>query len=45
MAYNNKGMYAHLLGSDVSLEAMIMSDWKVTKNLIKMVAMIQGEKN
>lgn len=38
--YNNKCTYALLLGSDVSLEAKIMSGWKVTKDLIKKVAVI-----
>lgn len=41
--YNNKGVYALLLGSGVSLEAKIMSGWKVTEDLIKKVAVIQGE--
>ena len=41
--YNNKGVYALLLGSGVSLEAKIMSGWKVTEDLIKKVAVVQGE--
>ena len=41
--YNNKGVFALLLGSGVSLEAKIMSGWKVTEDLIKKVAVIQGD--
>ena len=41
--YNNKGVYALLLGSGVSLEAKIMSGWKVTEDLIKKVAVVMGE--
>ena len=41
--YNNKGVYALLLGSGISLEAKIMSGWKVTEDLIKKVAVAQGE--
>ena len=41
--YNNKGVYALLLGSGVSLEAKIMSGWKVTEDLIKKVAVVQGD--
>lgn len=33
--YNNKGVYAYLLESGVSLEAKMMSGWKVTEDLIK----------
>ena len=40
--YNNKGVYALLLGSGISLEAKIMSGWKVTEDLIKKVAKICG---
>ena len=40
--YNNKGVYALLLGSGISLEAKIMSGWKVTEDLIKKVAVAQG---
>jgi hypothetical protein len=40
--YNNS-VYTHLLGSGVSLEAKIMSGWKVTEDLIKKVAVTQGE--
>lgn len=32
-----------LLGSGVSLEAKIMSGWKVTEDLIKKVAVVMGE--
>lgn len=41
--YNNKGVYALLLGSGISLEAKIMSGWKVTEDLIKKLAIVQGE--
>lgn len=41
--YNNKGVYALLFGSGVSLEAKIMSGWKVTEDLIKKVAVVMGE--
>lgn len=41
--YNNKGVYALLLGSGISLEAKIMSGWKVTEDLIKKVTVAQGE--
>lgn len=40
--YNNS-VYTHLLGSGVSLEAKIMSGRKVTEDLIKKVAVTQGE--
>lgn len=33
--FNNKGVYALLLGSGISLPAKIMSGWKVTEDLIK----------
>ena len=36
-------MYALLLRSDASLEAKIISGWKVTEDLIKIVAVTQGE--
>ena len=41
--YNNKGVYALLLGSGISLPAKVMSGWKVTEDLIKKLAVIQGE--
>lgn len=41
--FSNKGVYALLLGSGVSLEAKIMSGWKVTEDLIKRIAIVQGE--
>lgn len=41
--YNNKGVYALLLGSGVSIEAKIMSGWKITEDLIRKVAVIKGE--
>lgn len=41
--YNNKGVYALLLGSGISLPAKIMSGWKVTEDLVKKLAVIQGE--
>ena len=41
--FNNKGVYALLLGSGVSLESKIMSGWKVTEDLIKKLATAQGE--
>lgn len=41
--FNNKGVYALLLGSGVSLEAKIMSGWKVTEDLIKRLAVVQGD--
>ena len=41
--FNNKGVYALLLGSGISLPAKIMSGWKVTEDLIKKLAVVQGE--
>lgn len=41
--FNNKGVYALLLGSGISLPAKIMSGWKVTEDLIKKVAVVRGE--
>lgn len=41
--FNNKGVYALLLGSGISLPAKVMSGWKVTEDLIKKLAAIQGE--
>jgi len=41
--FNNKGVYALLLGSGISLEAKIMSGWKVTEDLIRKLAIAQGE--
>lgn len=41
--YNNKGVYALLLGSGISLPAKIMTGWKVTEYLVKKLAAIQGE--
>ena len=41
--FNNKGVYALLLGSGISLPAKIMSGWKVTEDLVKKVAVVQGE--
>ena len=41
--FNNKGVYALLLGSGISLEAKIMSGWKVTEDLIKRLAVVQGD--
>lgn len=41
--FNNKGVYALLLGSGISVEAKIMSGWSVTEDLIKKVAVAQGE--
>lgn len=41
--FNNKGVYALLLGSGISLPAKIMSGWKVTEDLIKRLAVVQGE--
>lgn len=41
--FNNKGVYALLLGSGISLPAKIMSGWKVTEDLIKKLATVQGE--
>lgn len=41
--YNNRGIYALLLGSGISLPAKIMSGWKVTEDLVKKLAAIQGE--
>ncbi len=41
--FNNKGVYALLLGSGISLPAKIMSGWKVTEDLIKKLAVVPGE--
>lgn len=41
--FSKKGVYALLLGSGISLQAKIMSGWKVTEDLIKKLALIQGE--
>lgn len=41
--FNNKGVYALMLGSGISLPAKVMSGWKVTEDLIKKLAAIQGE--
>ena len=41
--FNNKGVYALLLGSGISLPAKVMSGWKVTEDLIKKLATVQGE--
>lgn len=41
--FNNKGVYALLLGSGISLPAKIMSGWKVTEDIIKKLAVVQGE--
>lgn len=41
--FNNKGVYALLLGSGISLPAKIMSGWKVTEDLVKKLAAIQSE--
>ena len=39
--YTNKGAYAPLLGSGVSLPAGILSGWKVTEDLLKKLAYMQ----
>ena len=36
--YSNKGVYALLLGSGISLSAGILSGWKVTEDLLKKLA-------
>ena len=41
--FNNKGVYALLLGSGISVPAKVMSGWKVTEDLIKKLATVQGE--
>ena len=39
--YSNKGVYALLLGSGISLSAGILSGWKVTEDLLKKLAFMQ----
>ena len=41
--FNNKGVYALLLGSGISLPAKILSGWKVMEDLIKKLAAVQGD--
>ena len=40
--YENKGVYALLLGSGVSRAAYIPTGWEVTLDLIKRVAALEG---
>lgn len=41
--YNNPGVYALLLGSGVSRAAEIPTGWEIVKDLIKQIAVAQGE--
>jgi hypothetical protein len=41
----NKGVYALLLGSGVSRSAQIPTGWEVTLDLIRQLAVLQGEKS
>ena len=42
--YENRGVYAFLLGSGLSRAAQIPTGWEITLDLIRRVAMAQGEK-
>ena len=41
--YENQGVYALLIGSGLSRAAEIPTGWEITLDLIRRVAMIQGE--
>jgi hypothetical protein len=43
-AYSNKGVYAVLLGSGLSHAAGIPTGWEITLELIRRVAVAEGEK-
>ena len=42
--YENRGVYALLVGSGLSRAAEIPTGWEITVDLIRRVAMAQGEK-
>jgi len=41
--YENKGVFALLLGSGVSRAAQIPTGWEVTLDLVRRVALLEGE--